>query len=129
MKALSLYAFLIVLFAKPAFAANLQFNIVCNLSPDVTFYIFSEKDEFTQSYLTYAGLTYQKSEAGNPAICEMDSTSLDQVFILNCEDPNISSFDYKLKFTREYKTAGIFTVVKINKTSEKEEYKLCQSLN
>lgn len=129
MKVLFISILLIALFVKPAFAANLQFNIICDLAPDVGFYVFSEKDEFTQSYMTAAGLTYQKTEAGNPALCQMDSGSSDQIVILNCEDQNISSFDYKLKFTKDYKTAGVFTILKINKNSKEEEYKLCQSLN
>lgn len=128
MKILSILVVLTAAFVRPAAAADPQFHIVCDLAPDVTFYISSEKDQLTQKYFTYAGLTYQKTEAGNPAFCEIESSSLDQPIILNCEDSNVSLFDYKLKFTQDYKTAGVFTILKINKKSQ-EEYKLCQSLN
>lgn len=129
MKKILIRALLMTILAGQAQASKNQFNILCELTPDITVRIFTPKNEYHEKSYTISGLYFQKVEAGNPAYCQLESGPQDLFFILNCEDPNSSVFDYKLKFIKDYKTAEVFTVIRLNSNATEDEYKLCQSLN
>lgn len=106
-----------------------KFNIVCELQQDVTFRIFSEYDDFSKKYLIFSGLYFRKVEAGNPAYCEQEIDPLDQSIILKCEDENSESLDYTLKFSKEYRSVELFSILISSANFNQDEYKLCQIIN
>ncbi len=106
-----------------------QFNIVCELQQDTIFRIFSEYDAFAEKYLIFSGIYFRKVEAGNPAYCEQEIDPLDQSIILKCEDENSESLNYTLKFSEEYRSTEMFSILKTSKNSSQDEYKLCQIIN
>ena len=106
-----------------------KFNIVCELQQDVTFRIFSEYDDFFKKYLIFSGLYFRKVEAGNPAYCEQEIDPLDQSIILKCEDENSESLDYTLKFSKEYRSVELFSILISSANFNQDEYKLCQIIN